>query len=1737
MNTELILKKVTRFLLGMITCCVMMLPSAIFSQNSPSYVKISVKETRLKIAPSQEAKVLAPVKEGTSFAIIQEKNGYYKVKFNNQEGWLYSQHCTSVVQPNLVSIAPSQNIVKKPTPTPNSVSVPASSRYELVGPSLPLIADLPKKDGVLSDGDEALVTQNTSTQNIFIYEYPRRESFAYPSQPVSKYPDLDISGFYETKLSGRNYNPKTVTDSRFETIRKDPIYNKLPGNVLLGEPKLENRYKFNIDGKLDKDLSVHYDVEQEPEFPGKYDIKVKQKNTELTFYHFDAEFKNGEFVNVRKALNGAMITSYTDDWETTVATGKQRSEPKRFESYGNSTRKYSLGNKSILEDSVRVWVNNVGQIAGRDFTMNFFEGEITFTDIKGPNDFIVVVYEFTNPIEDFLPVLARKNFLGGQFLWRSRSKVEEVRIQDKNSEILKAAGATPNAEFKLSRSPVIIGSDTVILNSRVLRRNKDYFLKANRSKIVVVPKLNVEDQLSISYDTYPTQNVSDEIIGKNSVGPYFLSKRNVVDGSAKIYVEDTLLHETRDYVLDYDQGKLYLNKSVDYPRVIHAEYDALKTTIIEPTKNNSPLSVGVTYLNEYSNPQSEKLVLRIASESITVTGNTFFTVNNPISTDNIALVINGQTISTSNFVVLNAYKGQIKINQSLTYPANAVLSYSYKKSYRTSFFFNGKTGQARYISNIDFELRNVPVKYKGIAYIRMRGADEKLLQPGREFEVDYGTDGQTLTIRFLTLQENPLSILTSYPAASDQLTVFYDYIPPDSLNQDTIAQSMIGITVGTKINKNWKVNAEIAAASNNLSKPLLDFKSSQAGTGVLNFSYDLGNVNIVENSEAVFLSNGAGSRVRQTKDKDYIINYVTGKLKFINLNPGTKDQIDYTYQYYDAKGTTQSGKGYDSKFATSLSTEYENKDVTVKGNFRTIDKDFLPIGQIQEKKGTTTFGGSLDWRVDKLNTLSGSYQRRDEFRGKKDNNENVYLHSDDINASAKLLNVYGWFDTTQTARVFLQIEDPFSQTTTINRHAIDELTLDYNGDVTFGPDYFKTTFNRGFSKKIGDYVDEQKRSVTLAEKTGIRSLIRKDDFYKFFINPFYEFGKSEFEEKDSINNKVSNSYSNRTFYGYESGISPLSYMPMKYNFSKEEAQSRSPQQVSPDIKILVNTYYETLFFPFSWISSGYNTSHKEAANPLVNQKGDIEDTRTIFIDKLAPYGAITMTGHDPNAFWLYPFRNFYVTYRNTDNDRSENNDRRKSQSRYLRHSYNNFDIFDGVSLKTVGFENQSFTGLNRDISASVSLNRSLTSSSKKDLSLSVAPRLWLLSLFSYNYGFEDRTNQSINEDQGLSTTTNRTTLTTPYFKRTQQLQFSPGQVIVPVPYFPFSLGTFSFGLSESLEDKIDSRFTETFPTYNASSSKYTSSIAQDNSRIKIYGAQTSMSPLNMFNLGGNYTLTDEYYSRNLITTTKGSTFKRTDLIQAKGDISPLSFLRFDGQIDYQDLVQYRSDSIFITLPQIKADNDTNTFGPNNLKDYLRSIQDTYFLGSTLTPFSWVSLTGSGTYKRFNETTKTSATPVVNFISQKIGSAGVIFRPLSGLSIAYSYSMKLSRDSSGQDSKGYTGSTSVAYSPFQSQGFKVNITYTRDDTWGRDINSLDKTATQQGSGDAIQTLIVDRSDSVELGVLGIDINIPITNNPVLDSLIITGEGYLKKVTDNLDPTKPVKRSYEISGMVIKGTLLF
>jgi hypothetical protein len=1617
------------------------------------------------------------------------------------------------------------------------------------------------------------------------YTFGGQENYRYPRKSKNQNIDLEVDGFYEIKLSGRDFGDGAggripVTDNRYETIIRDPIYNKIPKDVIRGDPKLDIRYHIQIDGQLDDDLSVHYDIEQEPDFPGKYDVRVKHKQKELTFYHFNANFENGEFIQVNKALNGAKYTQQTDNSDLIIATGKQRSEPKKFETNGSGQTKIKLGNTSIFDDSLKVWVNNKEKREGKDYTANYFEGYIEFFDAPQREDYIEVVYEFTNPIEDFLPVLSRKNFTGAQYKWESQERIvvtkqDELSIEtlwptanidvqpvDTVESIFKAfiedeipsfarlissENMTPKPVepilvpkyFALNHKHTVLGSDVLMLNNMELFRNQDYFIDHNEGSISLRNPILVSDNLTIEYKYYLSTNSEQDIIGNNSPGPYKLAHQNLLDQTVKVSVDDKQLEETLDYLVDLDQGLLYFNYKIDYPRIINIEYDAINTTVVTHDTKKTPFNVGVTYMREFAKSQKEELELSISSANFTVSGNVITGLNNPlIDTANISITVDNVKLGTSNYTIsdTDAYTGSITLHEGGT---SAVVTYKYKKSFRTKLIHQITLDYdkgATEFNNSDtsgLSLRDTPVKYDGIEFIRYRpqsGVEELYLENGIEFEADYRDDGQIVGILFKTKADNIASILDNYPKAGDLFIVEYQYTPDDSLDPGDINQNMMGLTVGGQLTPKFRVDAEIVGASHNFSKPRVDGTSSTVGTGIDNQEYSLGHSNIVEDTEQVFLNDKL-----QTKDNDYIINYTRGTVKFRNQAPGTEDQIDVIYEYFENTGTTEAGEQQAMKYATKMSTEFHNEAVTFTNTFKYIDKDFLSIAPIKETKGTLFYGTNFKWRINDHDNFGFSYDRRKHDKGAKDDSTRRYLVQDDVHTNANIL-FFDHFNTTNSARYNLQMEEASDTIGEEGNFSTDSLSYGYNNSVVFGPKQFKLTAARTFSRGITDYIDGINSDITDVETytyKGNYHISDIDYIGAFTLAPYYNNSWTTTKRWEPLNN----SFAYRQNYGVASTLKPKDYLSGSLSHSFSEVKSQSSQTASQNITQTFNSNYGVDYTPYAWLLTNWRQTHSENESPLLGQKGLIDDKINFNIKRFSLYGAMTAAGVQHSNKFLKPLDKSYFTYGLTRNNKLENNSQKEFDNKTNSYSFNAFTPIRSVSFPSLSFSNQESNIINTLATTTVSENRTVQRSEKKRGSVNINPSKPILKLFKYNYTFDESDYKKETKTKSNIATSNVSTERRPVFSRTQKLSFNPGALILDLPYnHQLNLGRFSASLQENLSDNTNR--TESKSIY-LDGGISTTNITDDSNFNKKYTLGINYDPFNLFNTTFQYVTENTVLRRN-VGTVDGVTFKEGKQHNFSASYSPFRFLKVNGTARRNRNTQFKSSELDASISDLRTALIHDDF--ELLESYLNTISFEKGVRSTFTPtgmLSFFSLVGGYTERTINEKAEIATNKLDNEFFQQTATSGAILRPLRGLSIGYDYNITYSKSPDDSITKGESGLAKITYQPIKTKHIHVNIQFDQRHTWGFDLNTIQQNSSEQGTGDNITTEIIDRDDTVETGSLKISIDLPLTNSPFVQSLVIEGEGYLKKILNKKDSDADVgsKTSYDISGMVIKGTLYF
>ena len=141
------------------------------------------------------------------------------------------------------------------------------------------------------------------------------------------------------------------------------------------------------------------------------------------------------------------------------------------------------------------------------------------------------------------------------------------------------------------------------------------------------------------------------------------------------------------------------------------------------------------------------------------------------------------------------------------------------------------------------------------------------------------------------------------------------------------------------------------------------------------------------------------------------------------------------------------------------------------------------------------------------------------------------------------------------------------------------------------------------------------------------------------------------------------------------------------------------------------------------------------------------------------------------------------------------------------------------------------------------------------------------------------------------------------------------------------------------------------------------------------------------------------------------------------------------------------------------------------------------------------------------------------------------RPLSGLSLEYNYSIKKLKESS----TNYTGNQDkwiILYKPINYKNFNVNISFSQEANWGYGFNDIERDLLIQTSVEVVDLSIAQRNDKILLGSVNVNVRIPLDNIRYLEEFIITGEGYIKKVTDQYNNENEIT----ITGFLFKTSIM-
>lgn len=1853
--------------------------SLCWATESVEHIKIVSENALIYTNPFEKSQPIYQTKKESVFKVNLDQDAYYQVLSNSKEiGWIKKNQAEPTVVDKNDDLKPVIELYNKPEKVKKKTE---KDYYQNVG----------------------------------------QEDYRFPKRDAPQEFNIDLDGYFQIKISGRDFSPNNPTNPIYQTILNDPLYSKVPREIRLGQLRKEFRSKINIEGKLAEDLFVYYNITQEPDTPDVYDVQIKYKSQDFKFFNFDSSFKSGEFLSVSKALRGAYYKYNSPNRDVKLAMGKQRSTPQVMQGFGTGQKTMKLNHGYVFEDSVFVFVNQKKLTLNKDYTVNYFEGEIKFVSPPQQNDSYKIIYEYSNPIADYIPILARKNFFGihykqdaegksiekdkiksssetfklnveslfgvnnlDQFRLITKDQIQsELDVEDKESQklikflqkinvlnqnnllqdwynpdvdndLFKGGNPLPthiselrtlvdtvyakykkeiqiqsekdikfskiqlkpvhllavdliekeDAEaiwkdlvanqmldsngyvrediyfienvlatsseyslhfndvitpfvkdffikkynfedefvFKLKHNYLVLGSESVFINKLKLTADEDYYIDYDKGKLSLNFMLFPKDEISINYNYYETKTKEEDLIGKNSLGPYQLKNQSILDNSVTVLLNNKELTETRDYIIDYDEGKLYFNYKVLYPSLIFIKYKHKEKELIKEKLLNRAVNFDLTYVEENLPSDQEESIIRVTSENISVDENHVLQLfNNPIELSE-SFTISVQTqgssqhivVPSSDYTIVDAYQGLIEITGQAYQGYNTFYtSYSYLKSYDTYAYISA-TGQPQVNSNDFSSFNNIPVKYDGVKYITYwNDGIETYLENGTEFTVDYLDDGQTIQINFiLNSIETPTSELYSYPGAQDQLKLVYKYIPNSIISLDNVFQRMAVGRFDTKLTDSIKIEGEIAMGSDNYSNIQLEGKiESMPGTGKDNDRYFLGFPNIVEDSEQIVV-NG----IVRSQAEDYFINYKTGYFFFKSFTPGPDDVIQAEFKYYESGGALVSGNP-ETAFATKFKTTYRTPSYNITNQVKLIQDDFKPIGSIQETAGSSVINTGVVWNINKKNNFNMSHTYRKVFAGSNEIDIKKYTrqHTLSSSLSSKILDV---IDSSQSFNYDLNVQDPFKDYLGENNRNIDTLTLSYNGTFKWNTEHISNSYVRKYNQRISDYIDRENESITKTFSDSFNSSLNYKSFPilgSLILNPSYY---------SSISRTESNSESQfledkRKNFDINGDINPLKNLNIKGSYSKVNSQKKTIDETTYD-QGAINFGMGSVYKPASWLSTSYRYSQDEKESALLDTKGDLSTKQSVDISTFLPYSALRSAGMPPDFILIRPFKKTSMKLSSSSVESKKNDHRKLNFTETNKLSLNVINLTPGLSINNLVYNVHDSNYTNLVQTNSVSENYVITSRLDYTGSINFKPKIKWLKNIEYSYLKSHQTADSDTQTLARDVSGNIVLSNQYVDKDSHTFKYKLPRFRIKHPFKKRKkIRVGSFNINSKYIAEIDTNLeTKDTMVFNQQSNNYDNTqdnyyLSNDSKQLKRLELTGNINPLNILNFNFQITSSNVLLDRNKFNVT-GTTAKDQLDYKVSTSFSPLSRLSLTVAISDQTLEQYRAPTINVSLADIITAKDSND--STGFSDYINKLSRGYSGSATLRLTKKLNVTAQYVLNKIEESLETLTNSSLDNIDIKTLNYTVTFEPIKKSSLSYTlsennFSQKKNNISSLETGTQYT--LNAKYKPIRTAKYNVDLSYSRVGSKGYGLNIIEQTNSLTGDGDYIQTQLGEVDNFTESGTLTVNIKYPLVNLKYADNLTISGEGYIKKINDNLKQSN----NYNISALLIKAELNF
>ncbi|MFA5103808.1 MAG: hypothetical protein WC527_01340 [Candidatus Margulisiibacteriota bacterium] len=1037
----------------------------------------------------------------------------------------------------------------------------------------------------------------------------------------------------------------------------------------------EERLSLKIESRINERLSVSYDIEQEPETPQKSNVKVKYDNFELNFGEFSANFAENEFISANKYLDGVML-DYKDDSTTVkiVPSTKSKSYNQTLTSgVGNNTRgPYSLGRGSILEGSEKIWINEVPKIRGVDYTIDYFEGKITFTNILLPTDNYTYTYEYTNIIDLFFPTVSKREFFGisgstsmNRFLFDSVPTPIITVPSNEATEVFPDVSITVEAElqgassgvFRLKNKPLVDFSETVTLNGVQLKKLEEYSLNYNDGTLVLFTDTEPSESnpLKVSYSYYDTVSLSEEVAGIDSRGPYTLKRDRVVPGSEKVFVNGKEHFADLDYTMDYTAGKITFNTKIAPSSSISIKYNAIKTVTNMPASSGNSFKIGSTYLKETAKKGAGSATATIIEnrKGSEITGDLLNLKHFPLdSTQTITVRVNGVDytdfyVPTSDAQTLTLpyitdvadptdgfATGTLKFNTSIEATADIAVVYTYKKSIYNKYTGSGNGSQGPYyITNM---AQVVPGSDTAIL-VRAEGSSvvETYPKNSRKDTLDgkYKLNYNYPYIPYITFNE-------PFPIEKKFEIIFYSVPSSGSFQDSDLNHDAFGVTTAVKFAD--KASLDAAFGMSRTDQP--NITESTQDTFVGNNTrgpYQLTKTSILEGTEKVYV-NG----FQQNKDIDYFMNYSTGQITFYYLTLTPSDSVSIQYSYQSTSGIATSTDVRSGKAFRMGGSVKPTDALLVSGVFKEIEPEFSPFESTNIGSGSQQKGLNLAYSPQGFFGATGSLL---ETKNQIGSSKGFYTWSTDRNAALNF-NTFGLADASLAYRNYKSIDDIVpgasahsvntisnvlsgslnpkqmnifgSKLTNRNNFSKNE-TKNYLNDTATQINYFSTGNTLNLTDRITLGLDYQVSEPLSSSPEGISAhSISRDYTYDAFwdlkfwsLRNFSARGKIITHEQKDIVNSTSNSTRNQSINVV---LDPTANISTSLDKSRNETLTVQEGKQNP---VTERNQYSIRYAPFSNLSLNYSNSDDRSLQESGARNNGVNSTVSV---NFAPFSFLRL---------------------------------------------------------------------------------------------------------------------------------------------------------------------------------------------------------------------------------------------------------------------------------------------------------------------------------------------------------------------------------------------------------------------------------------------------------------------------------------------------------------------------------